>query len=115
MQADTTILCPRYFNRSNILGIENFEEKINKYEETEDKTWTDKLLKSFHKYKTEIEKQLEGDGKVANIVDSLEPPGLEPRWGLKTTSFTTTTQHSEAEGDLITIKVWDCIVFLFSS
>ena len=107
----------RNFNRYNILGIENFEEKINKYEETEDKTWTDKLLKSFHKYKTEIEKQLEGDGEVANIVDSLEPPGLEPRWGLKTTSTTTTTttQQSEAEGDQITIEVWDCIVFLFSS
>ena len=80
------------------LGIEKFEEKVNKEENeeeyTEGETWTKKLLRDFTQYKTELEKEMvEENVSSKSVSNDLEPPNLDPTWGLQV--------QSSALGDIL--------------
>ena len=72
------------------LGLEEFEEKINKLGEEEEAkleegSWIGDLLKEFAKVKTDVEKELiNEDDETEDDIHDIEPPLFDPKWSLDT-------------------------------
>lgn len=106
-----------------VLGMENFEERVNEQESkgeyVEGDTWTNKVLRDFSKYKAELEKEMEEEISDTKMISSdLEPPLLDPIWGLEVQTSTLGVGNDDGEDmkkeDFIIeerckVKVWRCL------
>ena len=66
--------------------MENFEERVNAQDlnVVEEETWMKKLFRDFSKYKIELENEMQEETSVTNNIErDLEPPLLDPTWGLE--------------------------------
>merc|ERR1711981_858738 len=87
-------------------GLEEFEEKIEalgqqEEEDNKSETWISNLVKEYAKVKKEAEQEMEEEEEEQNEdveLEDLEPPLLDPMWGLNLTNTTRTKRSSEDEG-----------------
>ena len=71
-----------------ILGLEEFEEKIDRLGEeeeskAEEQSWIADLLKQLEQVKEDVEKEIEIENDAAaNDMQDIEPPMLDTKWSL---------------------------------
>jgi len=103
-----------------VLGMENFQERVNDEESMQDdfkgdEGWISKLFREFHTYKTGLQYEFE-----EHFIDSLavnpEPPLLDLTWGLDDKISTAGIGGDPNEEDSTVIdngkckvKVWRCM------